>query len=446
MTPHDPAHDLLALPKHGSGIGLHRVLRVLDGLDPTWLGGLDAIKITGSNGKGSVSAMVAANLGALGLRVGLHTSPHLERFHERIVVQGQPIGEAELRESHAWFEGIRAECLRDHPDDDFGAFEAITSVAMHHFCRARVDTVVAEAGIGGRYDATRAIPGRVCGLVSVDLEHTALLGGTAEMIAYDKADLCPPGGTLMVGPLPDGLPRRLAAYCRLRGVSLERSDARARAEVVSESLAGTTVCLQIDALRIDDLHIPSPGAHQVDNAVLAICMATTWLQRHRPGLAPSTIVAAIHEAFSGLRLPGRLELVHGDPPVIIDVGHTPAAVRSTVAALTRILGQTKVVLVVGVSEDRSAEDLLLPLMPLAEHVICTRAHHRGGDPTRIEAVLRRSASVSYSLAPTIDHAMHEALERARSTGLTVLVAGGLFLAMEAAAVLRGEDPRALRFF
>lgn len=448
MSAPDPARALLARPKHGAGLGLHRMLAARDALGRAHeeLRRLDAIKITGSNGKGSVCAMVAAILGAVDVRVGLYTSPHLHRVHERIVVDGRPIGDDELRRSHAWFEALRAEHLRAHPGDDFGAFEAMTAVALHRFARAEVETVVAEAGIGGRYDATRVIPGRTCGLVSVDLEHTALLGGTEEQIAFDKADLCPPGGTLVVGRLHAELRRRLEAYGRLRTVAVQGIDERARVEVVAEGLPGTTVRLWVDELVIPELVIPAAGRHQVDNAALAVALAHDWLRRHRPGLAPDRLVAAIQRAFGGLRLPGRLELVGEDPPAVIDVGHTPAAVASVARTLAPLLGPAKAVLVVGVSHDREPEALLGPLVPLAAHVICTRAHHRGGDPARVEAVLaERWPGVPRRVEATIEAAMRRAVEMARAQGRTVVVAGGLFVAMEAKAVLCGRDPQAIAF-
>lgn len=443
----DPARALLDLPLHGTGLGLHRMLHVTDALRDehgAWLERLDAIKVTGSSGKGSVCTMVAAILGALGVRVGLYTSPHLQRFAERIVVDGRPIADAELDRSHAWLEGVRTAYEDADPDDRFGAFEAITAVALHRFAQAEVEAVVAEAGIGGRYDATRVLPGRTCGLVSVELEHAALLGGTEEAIAFDKADLCPAGGTLVVGPLPFALRRRLRAYCRLRDVTLVAVHERSEARVRSQSLRGTTAWLSVDDLVLPELVLPVAGAHQLDNAAIAIALARDWLRRHRPALGSAALVEAIGRALGSLRLPGRLERVHDDPPVIIDVGHTPGATARVAGTLEPLLGQGAAILVTGVSHDREVEGVLAPLVPLASHVVVTRARHRGGDPQRVTAVLaQRWQGRSYEVAATVEDALRRALPRARAEGRTVVVAGGLFLATEAAAVLRGEDPARL---
>lgn len=446
MADPDALAALLALPRFGTGVGLHRVQHAVAALDGAWWRGLDAIKITGSNGKGSTSAMVAAILRALGLRVGLYTSPHLRRFNERIDLCGVPIADAPLEHSAAWALSRVEAYERGHPGDLFGAFEAWTAMALHAFARAAVDVVVAEAGIGGRHDATRVIPGQTCGLVSIDREHTALLGPTEEAIALDKADLCPIGGELVVGPLDAGLHRRLQAHARSRSIRLHGPRDVVRRVVGRPSLAGTRVQLGVEGLDLGTLSIRAPGEHQIDNAVVAVMLVQRWLRRHRPGLAPARRVRAVTEALAGLQLPGRIEQIHEDPPVVIDVGHTPAAVTRTARTLASRLGAARVLLVTGVSADREAEPILTPLVGLAHRIIATQAHHRGAEVARIAAILGRLApDRPCESAPTPADAMRRALAYARAEGMTVVVGGGLFLAMEAAAAMRGEDPRDLRF-
>ncbi|MBY0431344.1 MAG: hypothetical protein K2Q10_09110, partial [Rhodospirillales bacterium] len=207
---------LLALPKFGDGIGLHRMLALCGDL----LDGLDALKVTGSNGKGSVSAMSAAILRALGFDTGLYTSPHLRRFNERIVLNGAAITDDDLQASATWLRGRLAGYAADHPGDQPSAFEAFTLLALHHYARTRPAALVAEAGLGGRFDPVRVLPGRCAALTSLDLEHTDLLGKSLDLIAYDKADIVSHGGVLISAPLAGDLERRLEAYCRLRDVTL----------------------------------------------------------------------------------------------------------------------------------------------------------------------------------------------------------------------------------
>ncbi|MEM9458462.1 MAG: cyanophycin synthetase [Myxococcota bacterium] len=458
MSERDPIEALQDRPRFGTGIGLHRVqaalelLELMDAMNAmdargwTWLQRHDAIKVTGSNGKGSTCTMVATILQHLGLRVGLYTSPHLRRFNERIVINGAPIADAALRPSAAWCVDRIDEYERQHPEDRFGAFEAFTVAAVHAFARASVDVVVAEAGIGGRYDPTRLIPGPTCGLVSIDLEHTALLGETEEAIALDKADLCPPGGELVVGSLDAGLIERLLAHTRPRGVELYRTDQGqgSTRTILAQSRAGTRVRLKIDDLDLGEVCIGTPGLHQIDNAVVAVALARRWLRRRRPAITTERFVDTVRDALAGLRLPGRLESIREDPPVLVDVGHTPRAVERTAKTLQRIVAGAPILWVAGVGADRDPVPILRPLASMAQRIIVTRAHHRGAEVRGVVAALRTLAPhLPLEVTPTVEEALPRAIELARAHGMTVFVGGGLFLAMEAAAVVRGEDPRGL---
>src|SRR5581483_1694585 len=146
------------------------------------------------------TTLTAAILRPFG-RVGVFTSPHLVDFAERIRIDDAPIPAAALSQLVSWIMALRSRYELEHPPDRIGAFEAFTAMAAQYFARNATDTVVSEVGIGGRYDPTRALPGALVGLTSVEREHTALLGDTDELIAFDKSDLCASGGTLVVGDL-----------------------------------------------------------------------------------------------------------------------------------------------------------------------------------------------------------------------------------------------------
>lgn len=439
---------LLGLPKFGGGVGLHRMLELCEQpLGCDWARGLDAIKITGSNGKGSTAAMTAAILDALDLQTGLYTSPHLLRFHERIVVAGGPISDSELAASARWCARRCQRYQAEHPGDSIGAFEAFTALALHHYANRRPDALVVEAGMGGRYDSTRVIPGQLVGLASLDLEHTQTLGETLELIAYDKADLCPSGGTLVVGAVGEELQRRLRAYGRLR--SLEVISAVERRVIHAIGFEGThmVVDLDVDGLRIPELVIGLPGYPQVDNAVLAILLSLRWIERHRPEVSAEARLAAIRRGLAAVRWPGRFERIHRDPEVFIDVGHTPDAIRRLVETVKTALMGRRILLVTGVSQDKALEPMVTQLVEVAQAVIATRAHHKGSPVSRVEHIVREAApDVPCSAAETIELAMKRALTDGRRHDMTVLVAGGLFLAVEAMVAIRGEDPRQLRFF
>ncbi|MEN3333950.1 MAG: dihydrofolate synthase / folylpolyglutamate synthase [Blastocatellia bacterium] len=440
--------DLLAIPKFGKGIGLHRMLALCRTLLQTdWLSNLDAIKITGSNGKGSVCAMVAAVFGELSISCGLYTSPHLIKFNERIVTNGEPIADAELAEAVAWFIQQRDEYASRFPDDTIGAFEAFTAIALHHFAGKRPRVLVSEAGIGGRYDSTRIIPGKIVGLTSLDLEHTGLLGSTLEMIAYDKADLCPPGGVIIAGAIDADVLRRLQAYCTLRNVTLRAAAAHSQVRRVVFGDTHMEVDLTIDGVDLPALQMAVQGYHQITNLVVATLLVRQWLQAHEPRISPEQLTHALRCAMRSLSWPGRFERIATNPDIFIDVGHTPEAIAATVRTAQTALRGKRILLVTGVSYDKDVEGIVKGLLPMADAVICTRAHHKGSPPEKILRIVQRARpELAASLAPTIEEAMRMARAQAVENQMTVMVAGGLFLSIEAVEALRGNDPRSLHFF
>ena len=163
--------------------------------------------------------MTSSILRSMGLRCGSYTSPHLWSIPraDRAGRQADSRRRLAAGRSLVFRSQARRSCERILPKS-FGRFEAITAVALYHYAHRRPDVVVAEAGVGGRYDSTRVIPGSLAALTSLDLEHADVLGSTPELIACEKADLCPEGGTLVAGAMDQDLFERLSAYCSLRGV------------------------------------------------------------------------------------------------------------------------------------------------------------------------------------------------------------------------------------
>ena len=437
---------LIRIPKFGHGIGLHRMVWLRNQLpDPAWLVAQDTIRVTGSNGKGSTVRMLAAVLGALGVSRGMYISPHLIRFHERITVNDHPISDAELANAFSWFETARTKYIQSHPKDTFGAFEAFTALAMYHFSTSRPDVIIAEAGIGGRYDSTRVFPGQFVGLTSVDLEHTQLLGNTREQIAYDKADLCPAGGTLVAGFLDEDLLHRLDAYCRLRDVALVAASREAAIGHTDFTPRGMSVDIAVGDMSWSGLKIALQGGHQVENAVVAILLAWAWVQAHRPDIDPETFQGAVTRGLGAVTWTGRFERVQRDPAVYIDVGHTPDALYRLAETVRAVIGQP-IVLVTGGSANKPVDEMLAITVPLASEVICTQAYHRGLAAEDVYALAQGLADGAVSCVPQIEEALLQAVSRAKTCGGVVLIAGGLFLAVEGMVALQGKDPRALRFF
>jgi dihydrofolate synthase/folylpolyglutamate synthase len=450
-SPGEAVAEILAMPKFGNGIGFHRLALLLQPLmDSDWGRWFTTIKITGSNGKGSVTTLVHSILHALGENVGRHTSPHLQRFNERIVIGDREITDAEIDAAFSWLQTSIGNLEPLLGDNQFGSFELITAMCIRCFFEAGISVGVMEAGIGGRYDPTRLMPGSLTALTSVDLEHKDLLGPTRELIAYDKLDLCPDGGTV-VGLCRDlDLWRRLEAYGQVRRLRLVDARAMWKVECELDKIAnpatGMPVRLTRDTTQITTT-VPLVGTFQLDNIAIACSLVELWLRDHRSDVGLDRLAEAVRLGLERVHWPGRFQQISTAPSVFIDVGHSPDACARLAESVATFLPGHKILLVVGVSADKAVEEILVSLVPMGEAVICTRAYHKGEQVDRIASMVRGHHAAKQTWeANTIEEAVALAREIATAQGLTVIVAGGLFLAVEFWTAWTGGDPTALRFY
>lgn len=438
---------LLALPKFGSGIGLHRMLALTEGMRTGgWWRGLEVLKITGSNGKGSVARFSERILRELGFSTGLYTSPHLVRFNERIALNGVDIADEAL----AVAAGPALAAIEAYEEafagEKVGAFEGFTLAALNAFAENRPQALVAEAGIGGRYDSTRILPGKVAVITSIDLEHTEVLGGTLEAIAYDKADLCPDGGTLVTGPLEADLARRLAAYAGLRGLKLLRVGHDIEIGTVYHHQGVTHADFYLGGMVWEGQPLGLAGAHQAENAATALLACHSWLSAAGHRVSDHTFQQAAATALAATTNPGRLETVMRDPLVLLDVAHTPDAARRIAGYMRDAWHSRRIVLLTGGSANKDIDGMQAALAPLADELICTRAAHRGAPAERVAEAALKVGKQARLVEDDLGTAVHEAMALARQQNAVLLVAGGLFLALEARQAITGEPEGPLRFF
>jgi dihydrofolate synthase / folylpolyglutamate synthase len=426
----------LAQPKFGDGIGFSRLRRLWQpDLTSAWGREFTTIRVTGSNGKGSTTAMLHAMLLGLGVKCGRYTSPHLERFHERIVIGERDIMDAELVAAD---EELQTRFGPANPREAFGSFELITTLALIAFRQAGLRVAVVEAGIGGRYDATRLMPGELVALTSIDLEHTQILGATHELIAYDKLDLTPPGGTVFAWKRDVDLWTRMTAYCDLRQVTLVDCTSVCPLQFVRHEPGGMVLALGTQEFRLLLL-----GTFQFEN----LAIAWTLLDHFAAHIPVAERHLKMIAGLQTLHWPGRLECISSTPLVFIDVAHTPDACARLAESICKILPGRKVLVVVGVSADKSLAGNLQPLVSIATEFVATQAHHKGAPSAAIAATLRELApSLPVTEMPTIEAAVMYARERALAEDYVVLATGGLFVAIEFKAAWQGRDPRALRFY
>ena len=435
------------LPKYGDGVCLSRLAALLETLaiDRDQLS-RNAVVVTGSNGKGSTAAFCAAIGNAFGLRTGLFTSPHLYRINERFQVDGQPISDDALARHTAHVAAAISE-ISQRTGEQFGSFEALFALACLHFRESGCDFTVFEAGIGGRYDPVRLIGAHETCVTSVDYEHVNLLGNRLELIASDKSDACASPGTIIYGENCRGLRPHLLEYLRNRAITalFVRDEIVISGESASPSGQHFNICF--DDCDLKSLELRLSGTFQLNNAAIAATLFRLWLRRTRPEVELAKIEAAVRAGLRRTSWPGRLEVVRQNPLTIIDVGHTPDAVKQSLASLKATYGSNGWILVTGISSDKNADEIVTALAPSFDTIVCTAAHHKGAPAQAIAtAAQQANPCAEFHLAETITDAVNISTRLAQSRSYKVYVAGGLFVAIEYATVARGNRAEDLKFF
>jgi dihydrofolate synthase/folylpolyglutamate synthase len=324
------------------------------------------VHLTGTNGKTSTSRMVDTLLRALNLRTGRFTSPHVERMSERICVDGEPLSdEAFVR---AFNEVAPYTHLVDaseaHP---LSFFETIVGMAFSAFADAPVDAAVVEVGMGGSWDATNVADGKVAVVLPISVDHARYLGDDVVAIAREKSGIIKPGATAVLAQQT----AEVAAVLLDRAAEVGATVAREGMEfgVVSRvpAVGGQTVTLQGLRARYDEVFLPLYGAHQAQNAAVALAAVEAFVGGEEP-----LDDALVREAFATVTSPGRLEIIRRSPTIVLDAAHNPAGAEAMAAALEDSFRFAPLIGVVGVMADKDAEGLLAALEPHLEQVVVTQ--------------------------------------------------------------------------
>ncbi|AXK40880.1 bifunctional tetrahydrofolate synthase/dihydrofolate synthase [Crenobacter cavernae] len=296
-------------------MGLARVRRVSDamGLAPTF----PVITVGGTNGKGSVCAMLSTMLVRAGYRVGTYTSPHIMRYNERVAIDLEPASDAAIVESFAAIDAARG-------DTTLTYFEFGTLAAMKAFCDARVDVAVMEVGLGGRLDAVNVFEPDVSVVVSVDIDHQSYLGDTREAIGFEKAGIFRAGKpAICADPNP---PASLIDHARAIG-----ADLKCIGSDFGFSRMDNQWSFWMDGHHRHALPFPAlRGAYQLSNASAALAVLDCLKLRLPVGQG------AVKRGLLEVDWPGRFQVLPGRPQVVLDVGHNPHAVRAMVDSLRRL--------------------------------------------------------------------------------------------------------------
>lgn len=382
------------------------------------------IHVAGTNGKGSVCAMTESVLRAAGFRTGLYTSPHLFTFRERIRCLGALIGEGE---ADALAEELipAAKRIAAGPTGPVTYFEFMTALAFGWFERRGVDYAVVEAGLGGRFDATRPVEAPVAAITSIGLEHTEILGGTVAQIAAEKAGIIAEGASIVCGEMAD------EAFDAIRRQTAEKHATVLRVgdailfSVLREGPEGTVLDVRGPWGVRGPLSLPLAGRHQAANCAVAVGLVEAARDR-----GASIDLQAVARGIAATRWPGRLEVVRRAPLTVVDCAHNPDGARAAAAALARLLPGLRWALVLGVLGDKDAGGICEALAPLAAEVVTTPVPSgRSADAAALAALCRARTGARAAVAASPAEALGRA-ERAVAAGAAdgVFVTGSIYLA------------------
>lgn len=398
------------------------------------------VLVAGTNGKGSICAMLYSMLRESGLRAGLYTSPHLEQLRERIRVwtAGFPSGERvhaddwigadEFASIMDRLRPILERMRQDMPEQPPTYFEVLTALAFVCFSQRQVQAAVLEVGLGGRLDATNVADPVVSVIAPIDLDHAEILGADVVHIAQEKAGIIKPRQIVITAPQSPDVLEVLRAACDKEGVPLLACGKEFTVSVQRHDLDGLQVMVTGARGIYESLDIPLLGRHQAQNAAVAVAACEA--------LSPTGVPHALVErGLANVEWPGRLEVVHDAPLVLMDGAHNAHAAGALADALEELCADRRIYFLVGVSSDKAVEGFGERLGQMAVGVTCTQSRHpRALNPTMLAKRLLPMCRDVHVMSDAAD--AYTYLLNAVSPQDVVVVTGSLFLVGELRAALR----------
>lgn len=375
-----------------------------------------SVIVAGTNGKGSVTAMAETALRRAGHRTARYTSPHLVRLEERFVIAGREVVTADLVETLGHIEtAVHALVSSGELVSPPTFFECTTAAAFELFRRGAVEIAVLEVGLGGRLDSTNVVTPISAAITSIDFDHQAQLGNTLASIAREKAGVIKPGVPVVCGPVPaeaEAVIREVAETQHANVISAPQ-------EVTVRTHEDGSHDFALRSRTIERVRLALHGRHQVDNAVVVICLLDAL---NAAGLHVDD--DAIRAGLSEVAWPGRLEHVNvRGVDMLLDAAHNPAGARA-LASYLREIGWTDCVLVFGAMQDKDVAAMLAELAPLCRRIICTTAPTlRAHDATELARIAASVTNVPVDMVSSPE----AAVGIARDAGGRVVVAGSIFL-------------------
>jgi dihydrofolate synthase/folylpolyglutamate synthase len=366
-------------PEHRIAPTLERIQALVDALGSPQLS-YPTIHIGGTNGKTTTSRMIDSLLFSMGLRTGRFTSPHLETYRERIAINGEPIDPKELifayNDIAAYFDFIDSKF-----DNPISFFEAVTALAFAAFAEHPIDIGVIEVGMGGEWDATNVVNADVSVITPIGLDHMEYLGNTLVEIASTKAGIIKEGGFAVLSQQEPEVAVELLRKAAEVGADVAREGLEY--SVISRAVAVGGQLVTIQGLKgvYDEIFIPLHGKHQASNAAAALVAVEVFFGENELD------IDAVREGFAQVRSPGRCEVIHRDPTIILDAAHNPHGSIALVETIESEFTFDEIIGIVGVMGDKDARGILVNFEKFMDSIIVTKnSSHRAMEVSDLESL------------------------------------------------------------
>ncbi len=393
------------------------------------------IHVGGTNGKTTTSRMIDALLFEMGLRTGRFTSPHLESYLERISINGQPIDAKALIFS---YNDIAA--YLDFMDSKFDApisfFEAMTALAFAAFAEHPIDVGVIEVGMGGEWDATNVVDADVSVIMPIDLDHTEYLGETIGEIAKTKAGIIKEGGFVVLAQQQPEAAVELLKKAAEVGAEIAREGLEYVIESRTLAVGGQLLTIKTPKDTYEDIFLPLHGKHQASNAAAALVAVEAFFGEQELDYE------AVLAGFASVQSPGRCEVLHRDPTIIIDAAHNPHGAKALTETIQSEFTFDEVIGIFAAMGDKDVQGSLTELEKVMDSIIVTKnSSQRSMAVTEVEAIAIKifgadRVFTSETLELAIDKAIKDSVRPLSEETLGILITGSVVTVGEARSIVR----------
>lgn len=418
---------------------LERIQALVDALGSPQLS-YPTIHIGGTNGKTTTSRMVDSLLFSMGLRTGRFTSPHLETYRERIAINGEPIDPKDLiftyNDIAAYFDFIDSKF-----DNPVSFFEAVTALAFAAFAEHPIDIGIIEVGMGGEWDATNVVKADVSIITPIGLDHMEYLGNTLTEIASTKAGIIKEGGFAVLSQQEPEVAVELLRKAAEVGADVAREGVEY--SVISRAVAVGGQLLTIQGLKgvYDEIFIPLHGKHQASNAAAALVAVEVFFGENELD------IDAVREGFAQVKSPGRCEVIHRDPTIILDAAHNPHGSIALYQTLDSEFTFDEIIGVVGVMGDKDARGILVNFEKFMDSIIVTKnSSHRAMEVSDLELLAIEIFGAdrvhsSPNLEAAIEKALKVTIRPLSDESLGIVVTGSVVTVGQARTYVNGKFAR-----